>query len=493
MFLGRVLLFTIPGCPFCTRAKKLLSDLQVPYVAVCLEKFPERRYEMQERTGRRSVPQIFFNAKHIGGYDDMKKLHDEGKLEDLLKEVASTDVPADAPAPPPEDIDSEDNLELLPSQRDGANASECLTNDCTPDELAALVREMRDSSGLIRAHTYHLVTYKNCFIGKDFVTWLVEKKGLSSREEAVKFGLELQQKQFFHHVTFDHEFKDNSLFYRLLGDGYTRALNAQLSFACIPRPAVDVAKDLRRYIVEIYDDFLTADGAAVDYRGISASKKFERYVHATAELKRVDLSSLSREEKLAFFINMYNALVIHAFVVQGPPNNMWKRFRFFNVVSYIIGGRVYTLNDIESGILRANRKPVGAFKRPFSKDDPRLKVMLDECEPLIHFALVCGAKSCPPIKTYSAQRINEELKVAGESFMEGEALLVDTAKREISVTMIMKWYRVDFGSSNQELIQFVIDHLPDCSKKEQLRTMTQEPGKEIKIKFQTYNWGLNST
>ncbi len=45
--------------------------------------------------------------------------HDEGKLEDLLKEVASTDVPADAPAPPPEDIDSEDNLELLPSQRDG--------------------------------------------------------------------------------------------------------------------------------------------------------------------------------------------------------------------------------------------------------------------------------------------------------------------------------------------------------------------------------------
>ncbi len=60
----------------------------------------------------------------------------------------------------------------------------------------------------------------------------------SAREEAVKFGLELQQKQFFHHVTFDHEFKDNLLFYRLLGDGYTRALNAQLSFACIPRPGM---------------------------------------------------------------------------------------------------------------------------------------------------------------------------------------------------------------------------------------------------------------
>jgi hypothetical protein len=41
------------------------------------------------------------------------------------------------------------------------------------------------------------------------------------------------------------------------------------------------------------------------------------------------------------------------------------------------------------------------FTRPFSKSDPRFKVALETHEPLIHFALVCGAKSCPPIKTYS--------------------------------------------------------------------------------------------
>lgn len=51
------------------------------------------------------------------------------------------------------------------------------------------------------------------------------------------------------------------------------------------------------------------------------------YVRATAELKRVDLTSLSREEKIALFINVYNALVIHAFVVQGPPNTLWKRYK----------------------------------------------------------------------------------------------------------------------------------------------------------------------
>ncbi len=69
----------------------------------------------------------------------------------------------------------------------------------------------------------------------------------------------------------------------------------------------------------------------MDYRGISQSKKFEVFVRATAELKRVDLMSLTREEKTALFINVYNALVIHAFVVQGPPNSIWKRFKVGNL------------------------------------------------------------------------------------------------------------------------------------------------------------------
>ena len=73
---------------------------------------------------------------------------------------------------------------------------------------------------------------------------------------------------------------------------------------------------------------------SVDYRGISQSKKFEVYVRATAELKRVDLLSLTRQEKIALFVNIYNALVIHAFVVQGPPNNIWKRFK---VTGYKLG------------------------------------------------------------------------------------------------------------------------------------------------------------
>ena len=63
----------------------------------------------------------------------------------------------------------------------------------------------------------------------------------------------------------------------------------------------------------------------MDYKGISTSPKFEEYVRATAELKRTDIVNLWRQEKLALFINVYNALVIHAFVVQGPPTSTIRR------------------------------------------------------------------------------------------------------------------------------------------------------------------------
>ena len=72
-------------------------------------------------------------------------------------------------------------------------------------------------------------------------------------------------------------------------------------------------------------------------------------------------------------------------------------------MSYVIGGLVYTLNDIENGVLRANRKPLAALRRPFSRSDMRLQIALKECDARVHFALVCGARSCPPVKTYTAE------------------------------------------------------------------------------------------
>lgn len=60
---------------------------------------------------------------------------------------------------------------------------------------------------------------------------------------------------------------------------------------------------------------------------MSANPVFERYAELAIQLQRVELLSLSREEKLAFFINIYNALVIHGYLRLGAPTNMWQRYR----------------------------------------------------------------------------------------------------------------------------------------------------------------------
>ena len=60
---------------------------------------------------------------------------------------------------------------------------------------------------------------------------------------------------------------------------------------------------------------------------MAESPDFLEYIKHTAELQRVKLEGMTREETLAFFINIYNALVIHATVVKGPPANLWQRYK----------------------------------------------------------------------------------------------------------------------------------------------------------------------
>lgn len=80
-----VLMYTTAFCPYCQRAEALLKArgvVEIEKVRVDLE--PERRDEMMTRTGRRTVPQIFIGATHVGGFDDLSALDREGKLVPLL-------------------------------------------------------------------------------------------------------------------------------------------------------------------------------------------------------------------------------------------------------------------------------------------------------------------------------------------------------------------------------------------------------------------------
>ncbi len=79
-----ITIYTTRICPYCIMAKKLLDRKGATYTEINVDTKPELRQEMMERTQRRTVPQIYIGARHIGGYDDLYALESQKQLDSLL-------------------------------------------------------------------------------------------------------------------------------------------------------------------------------------------------------------------------------------------------------------------------------------------------------------------------------------------------------------------------------------------------------------------------
>lgn len=99
-----------------------------------------------------------------------------------------------------------------------------------------------------------------------------------------------------------------------------------------------------------------------------------RYLRIIEELQRAELFEMPREEKLSFFINLYNMMAIHAILVFGHPSGALERRNYFGDFQYVIGGSTYSLSAIYNGILRGNQRPPYNLIKPFGVKDRRLKV-----------------------------------------------------------------------------------------------------------------------
>jgi glutaredoxin 3 len=86
--MAHILMYSTRVCPYCVRAEQLLARKGYPVdriEKIPVDDFPERRAEMMQRTGRRTVPQIFINDRHVGGFDDLAELDAAGELDPLLQ------------------------------------------------------------------------------------------------------------------------------------------------------------------------------------------------------------------------------------------------------------------------------------------------------------------------------------------------------------------------------------------------------------------------
>jgi glutaredoxin 3 len=77
-------MYTTAHCPYCVRARRLLDAKGVSYQEIRIDRDTQQRTEMEARSGRSSVPQVFIDDFHVGGFDDMSELDLDGKLDQLL-------------------------------------------------------------------------------------------------------------------------------------------------------------------------------------------------------------------------------------------------------------------------------------------------------------------------------------------------------------------------------------------------------------------------
>eukprot|EP01138_Halocafeteria_seosinensis_P005117 gb/GECG01005231.1/.p1 GENE.gb/GECG01005231.1/~~gb/GECG01005231.1/.p1 ORF type:complete len:274 (+),score=39.50 gb/GECG01005231.1/:1-822(+) len=261
------------------------------------------------------------------------------------------------------------------------------------------------------------------------------------------------------------------------------------------RDASSVSIQIRKGILDIFDSFMSAEGN-LDYGSIRNSNEFDRFKKLTATLQLLNLDNLSEQELIAFFINIYNALVIHGYIQYGIPTNTLNRISFFENVSYKIGPYVLSLGDIEHGVMRKNRTaPYSFFSRKrFSGSDVRMDLVNQiSFDPRVHFALVCGAKSCPPLKVFSGENLDSELSEVGRAFLnDKDNVEYDPATQKLYLNQIFNWYHKDFGENDDEFLRFLLQFLNPDDKKAEIQEAVDSK-KKISMKYKEYDWGVNGT
>ena len=257
----------------------------------------------------------------------------------------------------------------------------------------------------------------------------------------------------------------------------------------MPPVAADLLRIVRRMEAEAYD--VTAGRVA--YARLRSSSTYEEYRQCARRLQSFDLRTLSsREARLAFWINLYNALVVDAVIQFGVSRTVNEVPGFFWRAAYVIGGRRFCAHDIEHGILRANAPHPAIPGAHFGRGDSRGRYSLERLDPRIHFALVCAARSCPPIAAYGPAQIDSQLDLAARVFVNSGGVELDAGAGEVRLSQIFRWYAPDFGArplawgDRRPLLEFVSPYL----EREDDRRWVME-SRRLQVRFLDYDWSLN--
>lgn len=210
-----------------------------------------------------------------------------------------------------------------------------------------------------------------------------------------------------------------------------------------------------------------------------AVKKNEPTSSWIDEYKHLDFVQLqrsldTRQKKLAFWMNTYNAFI--QITLTKNPKLYRNRNKFFSEPRLMVAGIEMSFDQIEHSIIRNSRHKLsgGYFKKWFEPDWIK-GLRNDEIDERIHFALNCGARSCPPIMIYDDETLDEQLDEIAKYF------LLDVTSIEsggVLTTPLISWFRGDFGGLSGAV---------ELMKELEVIPLTWEG----KLEFRSYDWTLS--
>uniref|UniRef100_A0A0D3E783 DUF547 domain-containing protein n=1 Tax=Brassica oleracea var. oleracea TaxID=109376 RepID=A0A0D3E783_BRAOL len=196
-----------------------------------------------------------------------------------------------------------------------------------------------------------------------------------------------------------------------------------------------------------------------------ASYAINNYRLLVEQLERVSINQMEGNAKLAFWINIYNALLMHAYLAYGVPANSLRRLALFHKSAYNIGGHIINANTIEYSIFCFRTPRNGrwfetiittALRKKPTEDKVSLKFSLHNPEPSLCFALCTGVLSDPVLKAYTATNIKEELEASKREFL--RANMVVKTQKKVFLPKIIERFTKEASLSLDDLVRWLIDN-----------------------------------